>query len=123
MKTFKFKGEELFLEVGKYGTTGRLAVLAYTKEELYGDVTINLPYTFLDNEKRGAYINEYTKMGGLEDKLIKLGIIEKVVNRVKYNFGTYDEVLFDIEKLREYDKEGVEKYLQDFEVTEEEEEF
>ena len=34
---------------------------------------------------------------------------------------TYDEVIFDLEKLKEYDMEGVNKYLENF--KEEEEEF
>ena len=116
MKTLKFDGEELYLEVRQY-MNERIAILAYTKDDMYGDVTINLPGMSLDNE-HGGFINSYTKDGGLEAKLIKEGVIEKVVGTVKYNMGKYDEVVFNIEKLKEYDKEGVEKYLQ---IEEEEE--
>ena len=80
METLKFKGEELYLEVGQY-MNGRIAIIAYTKEEMYGDVTKNLPYTYLENDN-GGFIDEITKSCGLESKLIKAGIIEKVVNIV-----------------------------------------
>ena len=30
----------------------------------------------------------------------------------KYNYGEYDLVTFDLEKLKEYDPDGVEKYEQ-----------
>mgnify|MGYP000693630382 FL=1 len=41
-KSLKFKNEELFLEVGQYRNNGNIAIIAYTKDELYGDITINL---------------------------------------------------------------------------------
>ena len=116
LKTLKFKGDNLYLEVGQY-MNGRIAIIAYTEDDLYGDITKNLPYTYLKNDK-GGFINEFTKSGGLESKLIKEGIIEKVIDTVQYNMGKYDEVIFNIEKLREYDKDGVDKYLES--ITEEE---
>lgn len=107
-KTLKFKEEELFLEVGQYRNEGNLAILAYTKEELYGDITINL-LGFSVNKDEG-FINSITKDSGLEKELIKAGIIKKVVKTVKYNMGKYDLVVFDLEKLKEYDFSGIEKY-------------
>lgn len=41
----------------------------------------------------------------------ELGIIEKSYGIKKYNYGTYEYVKFNIEKLKEYDKEGVDNYL------------
>ncbi len=110
MKALKFKGDNLYLEVDQY-INGRIAILAYTKDDLYGDVTKNLPFTYLENDNEG-FINQYTKSGGLESKLIKLGIIEKVVNTIQYNMEKYDKVIFNLEKLREYDKDGIDKYLE-----------
>ena len=121
MKSIKFKGENLFLEIGEYLNTGRISILAYTKDDFYGDITKNLPFTFLEDEQKGGFINQYTKSDGLEQKLKEEGIIKKIVGREKYNMETYDEVIFDLEKLKEYDMEGVNKYLKNF--NEEEEEF
>lgn len=121
MKSIKFKGENLYLEVGEYFNTGRISILAYTKDDFYGDITKNLPFTFLEDEQKGRFINQYTKSDGLEQKLKEEGIIKKIVGREKYNMETYDEVIFDLEKLKEYDMEGVNKYLENF--KEEEEEF
>ena len=39
-----------------------------------------------------------------------------------YNYGMYDMVVFDIEKLREYDPEGVEQF-EKLQEQEDEEEF
>lgn len=121
MKSIKFKGENLYLEVGEYFDTGRISILAYTKDDFYGDITKNLPFTFLEDEQKGGFINQYTKSDGLEQKLKEEGIIKKIVGREKYNMETYDEVIFDLEKLKEYDREGVNKYLENY--KEEEEEF
>lgn len=108
-KTIIFDGEKLFLKVNSYMNNGRMAIIAYTDEELYGDITINLPYSYLENDKEG-FIEPYTKMSGLENRLIKLGIIEKVIDNTKYNYGEYDRVRFNLEKLKEYDPEGVTQY-------------
>lgn len=116
-KTLKFKNNNLFIEVTQYQSNGNLAILAYTEEELYGDITINLPgFSIYEDE---GIINAITKDSGLEKKLIREGIIKEVITTVKYNMGKYDLVAFDMEKLKEYDPEGIEKYQQSFEDEEE----
>ena len=107
------------LTVGQYMDNDRIAVCACTEEEYYGDITKNLPNTVLENENSG-FISDYIKSSGLEDKLIKEGIIEKVIGTVQYNMGRYDEVVFNLEKLKEYDRKGVERYLQNEDAEEEE---
>lgn len=109
-KTLKFKDNELFLKVGQYRSNDNLAITAYTEEEPYGDITINLPGFFLDSDT--AFINELTKDSGLEKKLIKEGVIKEIVGTVKYNYGTYEQVIFNMKELKEYDPEGMEKYEQ-----------
>ena len=94
-KSFKFKGYDLYLDVATYLNNG--------------DVTINLTDTFINDDE--CFINSYTKSGGLEDKLIKLGVIKKIIRPIKYNMGTYDWVQLDLDKLKEYDPKGVDKYL------------
>ncbi len=57
-KTLKFKGKEIFLEVSQYKNNGRIAILAYTEEEFYSDITINLPGMCIDeNEGFGKTSN------------------------------------------------------------------
>ncbi len=57
-----------------------------------------------------GFINSITKDSGLEQQLIKEGIIEEVITTVKYNMGEYDLVAFDMKKLKEYDPKGIEEY-------------
>ena len=47
-KTLKFKENELFFQVTQYKNDGNLAILAYTEEEPYGDITTNLSGYFVD---------------------------------------------------------------------------
>ena len=107
-KTLKFKGDKLYLQVSQYRNNGNLAILAYTEEEPYGDITINLPGYSVDEDE--GFINSITKDSGLEQQLIKEGIIEEVITTVKYNMGEYDLVAFDMKKLKEYDPKGIEEY-------------
>ena len=109
-KTLIFKGKELFLDVSQYRNNMNLAIVAYTEEDTYGDITINLPGMWLEDNE--GFINSYTKSGGLEKALIKKGIIKEIQGLHKYNYGEYDLVTFDLEKLKEYDPEGVKKYEQ-----------
>lgn len=109
-KTLRFKGEKLFLEVAQYQSNMNLAITAYTEEEPYGDITMNLPGMCVYEDE--GFINSYTKSGGLEKALIDKGIIKEVQSTCKYNYGEYDLVTFDLEKLKEYDPDGVEKYQQ-----------
>ena len=110
-KPLIFNKEELFLQVSQYRNNGNLAILAYTKEDLYGDITINLSGFSVD--KGEGFINALTKDSGLEKKLIKEGIIKEVMTTVNYNMGKYDFVEFDLEKLKEYDPEGVKQYQEE----------
>lgn len=117
-KTLKFKGENLTLQVSQYRSNGRIAILAYTEEEPYSDITINLPEFCLDANE-GA-IDSLTKSCGLEKALIKNGIIKEVYGTARYNMGTYDIVAFDLEELRKYDPEGIKKLKESLEQDEEE---
>lgn len=116
-KKLKFKDNNLFIQVEQYQNNGNLAILAYTEDELYGDITINLQGYSIDEDE--GIINAITKDSGLEQKLIEEGIIKEVITTVKYNMGKYDFVVFDMEKLKEYDPKGIEKYQQSFEEEEE----
>ena len=67
-KKLKFKDNNLFIQVEQYQNNGNLAILAYTEDELYGDITINLPGYSIDEDE--GIINAITKDSGLEHKLI-----------------------------------------------------
>lgn len=112
-KTFNFKNNELFLTVTQYSCNNRLAILLETKDDLYCDLTINLTDTFpLDMNQ--AYISDISRTCGLEKALLDAGIIKEIICKEKYNYGTYDCVSFDMNKLKEYDPVGVDNYYKSF---------
>lgn len=117
-ETLRFKGENLFLQVSQYRSNGRIAVMAYTEEEPYSDITTNLPGMCLD-EDEGA-IDSLARSCGLEKTLIKKGIIKEVYGTTRYNMGTYDIVAFNMEELRKYDPEGVKQFEETLQQDEEE---
>lgn len=117
-ETLRFKGENLFLQVSQYRSNGRIAVMAYTEEEPYSDITTNLPGMCLD-EDEGA-IDSLARSYGLEKTLIKKGIIKEVYGTTRYNMGTYDIVAFNMEELRKYDPEGVKQFEETLQQDEEE---
>lgn len=113
MKSFKFNNEELFLDIGTYNVGKGLAILCGTVDEPFTDVTINLPGMYLSSIDK-AYIDPMCEYCGLYQTLIDLGIIKEVVKeKVSYNMGKYDLVRFDMDKLKEYDPEGLEEYLKE----------
>lgn len=116
-KILKFKDNKLSLQVTQYRNNGNLAILAYTEGEPYGNITINLSGYWLDEDE--GFIDALTKDSGLEEKLIKEGIIKEIITKVNYNMGKYDLVVFNIEKLKEYDPKGVEEYKKLLEGEEE----
>lgn len=118
IKSFKFKNKKLFLEIGSYAYSNNLAIMCYTADDLYGDITINLPGMYL-NSKDEAFIDPINKDSGLLQKLIDEGIIQKVIKKnVQYNMGKYDLVKFNMNKLKEYDPKGCERFLQEIDFAE-----
>ena len=111
VRTLNFKGKKLFMDVYQYRNNDRLGIYAYTRKEAYGMVTINL--SGLSVNKNEEFIESNTKDSGLEQKLIDEGIIKKVKRTVKYNMGKYDLVVFDMEKLKEFDPSGVKEYQEE----------
>ncbi len=76
-KTITFDGEKLILDVSSYNYNKRLAIIACTEDEIYSDITVNLPG--MSVTKDTAFINDIAKSCGLEDKLKKLGIITDIL--------------------------------------------
>ncbi len=112
-KIFEFNQGRSILEVGFYEKTGRLSVNAFLLDdnEDFGSITIDLPYlpikcydeAFIDNISNSDLFDIIPKMK-------ELGIIECSYGTKKYNYGTYEYVKFNMDKLKEYDNEGVYNY-------------
>lgn len=113
-KIIEFNQGRAILEVDCYIKTGRLSIDAHLidSDEDFGSITIDLPYLFIKDYDEGFIDNiANSDLFDLIPKMKELGIIEKSYGIKKYNCGTYEYVKFNIEKLKEYDKEGVENYL------------
>ena len=109
-KSINFDGEKIYLDICRYESNNRLAIIAHTKYEPYGDITKNLPEINLETERLVA-IDSLCKSIGLEKKLIDGKIIARVVANIQDNFETYDIVYLNLEKLYEYDPKGFMKEL------------
>jgi len=81
--------------------------------EPFGDLTINLPCEPINSYCEAfidPMINDTTF--NLVPTLKELGVIKESYGMINYNFGTYEHVKFDLEKLSKYDKKGVKKFLE-----------
>ena len=104
--------KEVFLKVAQYQSNKRMAILAYLKDgELYGDITINLDMPIVSIDEGFINANVNTSTSNLVQTLQDIRIIKEYYGTIPYNYGSYDYVKFDLEKLKEYDKKGVETYL------------
>ena len=113
IKVLNFKGDRISLKVSKHMENGKLGIIAYSEYEPYGNITKCLPEFYIKYNE--GFIDIMTKTSGLEQELIKEGIIKRVISKIKYNMEKYDFVEFDLKKLKEYDPEGVKKYQEEFE--------
>lgn len=103
--------ENLFLQVSFYSSNGNLYVGLHRKErgiaEAFGDLTVNLPFEPVRVNE--AYIDEFSSKSKLEFiEKHKLGKVRP--ERGRFGDGEYYKVAFDLERLAEFDKKGVEKY-------------
>lgn len=115
-KFLKLNEKNIQLKILNYATNGRLAILLYTDDDnYYGDLTINLSDFILMGFDE-AFIS-----ADLDDKFIDIlkrkNIIEESYGKRKYNMGHYEHVRFNLDKLKEYDPEGLEKSLKVYEDT------
>ena len=104
----------MYLEVSSYENNGRLYIGAFnvSDNEFYGDITINIHELFVTNTNE-CYLNANTNSYGLHliPKMKELGIIAESYGEYSVNYGSYEYVRIDIDKLKKYDKKGVEEYL------------
>ena len=113
-KIIEFNQGKATLQVSNYQYGNRLYVGAIMIEdnEPFGDITVNLPDLPISDNAEG-FIDDLINSNTFDliPKFKKLGIIKESYGKVRYNYGSYEYVKFDLEKLKEYDKVGVERYL------------
>ncbi len=110
-------GEKYYLSVSNY-SNNRLYIQVDKEEnnKLLGDydymveITKNIPEISMDKQNQIYLANDIS--GGIKYKLLDNGIISKTINIIDYNGEKYHLVEVDFEKLKEYDKDGVENFLQ-----------
>lgn len=111
------RGEKYYLTVANY-VNNRLYIQVDKNPngELLDDydymveVTQNIPEITIDKLNQ-VYLSDEIS-GGIKYKLLDEGFISKTINIIEYNGRKCHLVEVDLEKLKEYDKEGVEKFLE-----------
>lgn len=108
---WKFGHEELVLAVDAYFNDSSLYIGFYQKKEeslrYFGDLTVSLPGSSV--EVNEAYISDFNSKENLE--FIERHKLGKVLPEVGYSgFCTYAKVAFDLERLAEFDEEGIKQY-------------
>ena len=108
-----FGDYELTVTVCSYAQNGRLAVSLLCKEdefwEPYAFLTVNLPKEPLQPNE--AFIKDFDENTGLLDFVLKNRLGTLCPEKGGSESRAYPKIAFDMEKLREFDPEGTEKYL------------
>lgn len=104
---------EITVTVCSFATNARLAVNLLYKDDSYwapfAFLTENLPKEPLRVNE--AFIKDFDENKGLLDFILQNQFGTLCPEPGHSVFYTYPKVAFDMEKLREFDLEGVEKYL------------
>lgn len=108
---WEYGHKELMLKVDSYAYGGGLYIelteMENGVEESFADLTINLVQ--MSAEVNEAYIDSFSSESKL--KFIKKHKLGKVLPERGYSGrGVYYKVAFDLDRLAEFDKEGVERY-------------
>lgn len=117
-KKIKSKYGDLTLKIYSYTDNNRLAILLYNEEgELFNDLTINLSNMFISDIDEG-FIDDF--INSKEFDIVKILKRENVIvysyGLMNYNYGRYEYVKFNLDKLKEYDNEGYNNYMKLYEV-------
>lgn len=109
-----FGDHELTVTVCSYAVNKRLAVNLLCKEdgywEPYASLTVNLPAEPLRPNE--AFVKCFDENQGLMDFILDNKLGKVLPGQEGYSgFCAYPKIAFDMGKLREFDPEGVEKYL------------
>lgn len=108
---WKFGHEELVLAVDAYFNDSSLYIGFYQKKEeslrYFGDLTVSLSGSSV--EVNEAYISDFNSRANLE--FIERHKLGKVLPDEGYSgFCRYAKVAFDLERLAEFDEEGIKQY-------------
>jgi len=103
------------LKVCNYMDNSRLAILLCDLKDGYSDdLTINLPEYGIEAIDEGFINGDLNRINhkgiNVVDTFKELGIIKESYGFYPYNYGNYEYVKFDLEKLREYDIQGVKEF-------------
>ena len=101
------------IKVYDYVNGNRLAIFLTDDEGDFSDITVNLTDTIINDIDEGFINSNFDTENGRKfiDKLKEIGIISYSYGFINYNMGSYELVKFDLDKLKEYDKVGVKKYI------------
>lgn len=109
----RFGSYDLALEVGSYYDNRRLGISLLCKKDVfwepYAFLTVNLPKEPLQANE--AFIKDFDENTGLLDFVLKNQLGTLCPDQGRSGRCTYPKIAFDMEKLREFDPEGTEKYL------------
>lgn len=111
---WEFGQEEVALVVSSYENNGSLYVGLYYKVEdgfePFDDLTANLRVNNLRGRSNAAFIDHNFSKDKL--RFIKQNRLGKVLPEKGYSgFCEFTRVAFDLERLKEFDRKGVERYL------------
>lgn len=108
------------ISVTSYQNNDRLAIILNYNDDGMDVVTTNLSDYFLRDIDcafiDGDINNEFNGVN-IIDTLKNKGIIEESYGFYNYNLGKYECVKFNLEKLKEYDPNGVKEYLDKYEIN------
>ena len=101
------------IKVYDYLYGNRLAIFLTDDEGDFSDITVNLTDATIYDIDEGFINSNFDSENGRKfiNKLKTIGIIKYSYGFMNYNMGTYELVKFDLNKLKEYDEVGVEKYI------------
>ena len=101
------------IKVYDYVNGNRLAIFLTDDKGDFSDITVNLTDTIINDIDEGFINSNFDTENGRKfiDKLKEIGIISYSYGFINYNMGSYELVKFDLDKLKEYDKVGVNKYI------------
>lgn len=109
--------EEYYIMVSSYRNNNRLCINITDRSDndireevdYIANITINVPEISIDKINQVYLSNDISD--GVKYKLLDNGIISRTIKTIEYNLDKYSLVEVDLEKLKEYDKEGVEEFL------------
>jgi len=106
------------LVVTDYEYNHRLAIMLNGADDYFDVLTINLSdLEFTDINQGFISADIDSAFPEIISTLKELGIIEKSYGYRQYNYGKYELVDFNLEKLKEYDLNGVNNFLQNIDLN------